>query len=131
MNRFIPTASLCAILSLSAVAGASAPTPASCNRLLQIKTEISLSASNLVNVNTTRVPSGGPYKTQSLVCRPDGCEVEHSEAVRTVYEPEHPDANGDGLVAYPNIDLAQENARMKNLIQEYDAATASCSSSLR
>ena len=38
-----------------------------------------------------------------------------------VYEPEHPDADENGYVAYPNVDMADEMVEMMTAIRTYDA----------
>ena len=99
-------------------------------------------SSNITNVNTTRTPNGGPYlkktvsfeesikreqsyftglpNNQSFGVRSTGI-VENEENIRLVYEPDHPDANEEGYVAYPNVDMADEMIDLITTMRAYDA----------
>ncbi len=75
-------------------------------------------ATNIANAETTRVPEGGAYRRQVAVAGagPDGAEaatVTDPTPGRLVYDPGHPDANADGFVEYPNVDV---NAEMVDLM---------------
>lgn len=66
-------------------------------------------AANIANAQTTRTPEGGPYRRQVAVV--DGGQaktIEDARPGRLVYDPGHPDANGDGFVALPNVDVQTE-----------------------
>lgn len=101
-------------------------------------------SSNIANINTTRTPEGGPYRRKDVVFEsmPEQKtfgEILHSEVDRNVqrvqvtdiavdkqaplmkYEPNHPDANADGYVAYPNINLMEEMANMIQATRAYEA----------
>jgi flagellar basal-body rod protein FlgC len=101
-------------------------------------------SSNIANINTTRTPEGGPYRRKDVVFEsiPDGKsfgEVLMSQPERNMqrvqvtdiaedrraplmkYEPNHPDANEDGYVAYPNINLMEEMANMISASRAYEA----------
>ena len=93
-----------------------------------------LIASNIANANTTRSPEGGPYKKRFAVLETHAVEgstvdtgvhveriVTDTMAPRMVYDPEHPDANTEGYVAYPNVDVLQEVADMKTATMAYQA----------
>jgi flagellar basal-body rod protein FlgC len=100
-------------------------------------------ASNLANAETTRTPSGGPYKKQVVVFgteRPGrgkfalaltnltdlharGVKVEQvvedkAPAVRR-YEPGHPDADEDGYVSFPDINPVEEMVNLMGAAQAY------------
>lgn len=100
-------------------------------------------STNIANVNTTRVENGdGPYikqqvefeeslrtqtsgftgdtTTNSAGVRITGVEADE-ENVKMVYEPEHPDADENGYVAYPNVDMADEMVEMMTAMRTYDA----------
>lgn len=99
-------------------------------------------SSNITNVNTTRTPDGGPYlkktvsfeesikreqsyftglqNNKSFGVRSTGI-VENEENIRLVYEPDHPDANEEGYVAYPNVDMADEMIDLITTMRAYDA----------
>jgi flagellar basal-body rod protein FlgC len=97
-------------------------------------------SSNLANINTTRTLDGGPYKRKTPVFAEmldqtvGGYEdiggvrvVEIAEdplAPRMTYQPEHPDANEDGYVAYPNVNLVREMTDMLVASRAYEANLA-------
>jgi flagellar basal-body rod protein FlgC len=108
-------------------------------------------STNIANVNTTRTENGeGPYipqqvtfeealrqrtnpvtgDTQNLSAgvRITGVEADE-EDIRLVYEPNHPDANEEGYVAYPNVDMADEMINMMTTIRTYDANVTAINSS--
>jgi flagellar basal-body rod protein FlgC len=72
-------------------------------------------ASNIANVETTHTPEGGPYKRQVAVADHDTTSgqlvtrvVQDAQPGRKVYDPGHPDADANGFVTYPNVDLNSE-----------------------
>ena len=104
-------------------------------------------SSNIANINTTRTPEGGPYRRKDVVLEaiPDAksfAEVLQSHPQRDInrvqvtdvlvdrkaplmkYEPDHPDANEDGYVAYPNVNLMEEMANMIQSTRAYEANVA-------
>jgi flagellar basal-body rod protein FlgC len=93
-----------------------------------------LIANNMANINTTRTPDGGPYKrVEALVAskRLNGNPYETGVGVqsihvdnsdpRLVFDPQHPDANQYGYVAYPNVDLITESTDLKEASLAYEA----------
>lgn len=101
-------------------------------------------SSNIANINTTRTPEGGPYRRKDVVfeAMPEQKtfgEILHTEVDRNVsrvqvtdvavdkkapllkYEPNHPDANAEGYVAYPNINLMEEMTNMIQATRAYEA----------
>lgn len=100
-------------------------------------------SSNIANVNTTKTPEGGPYRRKDVVLEalPEAksfneilsSEQEKFQRVQVTdvlvdrkapllkYEPDHPDANPDGYVAYPNINLMEEMANMIQATRAYEA----------
>jgi len=72
-------------------------------------------AANLANAEVTRTAEGGPYRRQVVSL---GRDSQTGEAVaqvaedqrpgRLVYDPGHPDANAEGFVQYPNVDVSTE-----------------------
>jgi flagellar basal-body rod protein FlgC len=107
------------------------------------RTRMDVISSNLANVNTTRTPEGGPYKKKSPVFTavPAGGfgdvlksqmannirEVKVTEIVednrepKMVFDPDHPDANSDGYVAMPNVNLMEEMVDMLSATRAYEA----------
>ena len=54
----------------------------------------------------------------------DGISEDQSPP-RLVYDPSHPDANGEGYVAYPNVNVVQEMVQLIAVTRAYEAnATA-------
>ena len=94
-------------------------------------------SSNLANINTTRTKAGGPYKRRVPVFSEmldntlggyhdiGGVRVleitEDQSAPRMTYQPDHPDANEDGYVAYPNVNLVREMTDMLVASRAYEA----------
>lgn len=94
-------------------------------------------SSNLANINTTRTLAGGPYKRRVPVFSEmldktiggyqdiGGVRVteitEDKTPPRLVYQPEHPDANADGYVAFPNVNLVREMTDMLVASRAYEA----------
>jgi flagellar basal body rod protein FlgC len=66
--------------------------------------------SNIANIHTTRTPEGRFYKKHIIHdCKNGFCKIELSSTPPLLkYEPNSPDANKNGYVAYPNISLAEE-----------------------
>ena len=100
---------------------------------------LDLIAGNLANVNTTRTADGGPYRRQVPVfaerlrqalgqqSRSSGRGVEVAAIVadnsppRLIYDPSHPDADDDGYVALPNINVVMEMVDMITATRAYEA----------
>ena len=94
-------------------------------------------SSNLANINTTRTLAGGPYKRRVPVFAEmldktiggyqdiGGVRVleiaEDQTPPRLVYQPEHPDANAEGYVAFPNVNLVREMTDMLVASRAYEA----------
>ena len=101
-------------------------------------------ASNLANIETTRTPEGGPYRRKDVVVSSMPLaenfavslnrELENSirQAVVVkiiedqsepilVFNPDHPDANEEGYVALPNINLMTEMVNMINATRSFEA----------
>lgn len=100
------------------------------------RVRLNTTASNIANAETTRSPDGGPYRrldpvvgtvsfTDALDDAVRGVEVleiqADSSAPRQIFDPDHPDANEQGMVALPNVNLVEE---MVNLITEQRAFEA-------
>lgn len=67
-------------------------------------------AKNIANANTTKTPEGGPYQREVATANGDGSAsvVKDTAPGRKVYDPGHPDADADGFVTYPNVDMNTE-----------------------
>lgn len=100
-------------------------------------------ATNIANVETTRTPEGGPYRRQQVVLvswqppalpgsvgggGPTGVQVAAIEAATDplprVYDPSHPDADAQGYVLMPNVELPTEMADMIVAARAYEANAA-------
>lgn len=109
------------------------------------RTRLNTISSNIANVNTTRTPEGGPYRKKDVVLEamPDvknfgdilSARSPQSEVQKVLvtdirsdmsapllkYEPNHPDANEEGYVAYPNVNLMEEMVNMIQATRAYEA----------
>ncbi len=90
-------------------------------------------ANNLANIDTARQPDGTlkPYQRQFVVFqpqRPDGGPgvsvasiQKDTSPPRRIFEPGPPDADADGFVSRPNVDLAIESVNMMDASRAYEA----------
>lgn len=108
------------------------------------RTRMNVTTSNLANVETTRTEEGGPYRRRTAVVaavplsetfeevfgdalhdKTHGAEVvtidAHDGPGRLVYDPEHPDANGDGYVEMPDVNVINEMVNMLTASRSYEA----------
>ena len=102
------------------------------------RARMNVHANNLANINTTRDKDGNlePYRRQFVRFREGAPEITGSErwgvsvaAVESDYEtdfilrydPGHPDANEQGYVAYPNVQVAVEMVDMMMSQRAYEA----------
>lgn len=111
-------------------------------------------SNNIANAQTTRTAAGGPYKRQDVIFTPQGQAnslpgfiqnrlagspvsgsaqtggVEVSQVITDetqgsrVYDPTNPDADKDGYVTYPNVDLVVEMTNMLSATRSYEANLA-------
>jgi flagellar basal-body rod protein FlgC len=81
---------------------------------------------NIANAHTTRTPEGGYFKRRLIGnCQHGYCEVYSDKAFPIMkYDPEHPDADKNGYVAYPNINVSQEMAALIKAQNAYDLIIA-------
>ncbi|BFU77697.1 flagellar basal body rod protein FlgC [Arcobacter sp. 15-2] len=116
------------------------------------RTRINIVSSNIANAQTTHTTDGGPYKKQNVVfeevlldsmrdekknpnqdsidplsLRGVGVKeiIDSKDKPILKYEPEHPDANQDGYVAYPNINPVIEMVDLMEAMRSYEANVAS------
>ncbi len=104
-----------------------------------------LIASNMANANTTRTAEGGPYRRKdpvfAAVPREDnfkkilngqtaGSDLTEVKVIAIrqdtrppilKYDPGHPDANPQGYVAMPNINVIEEMVNMISATRSYEA----------
>jgi flagellar basal-body rod protein FlgC len=103
---------------------------------------------NIANVNTTRTPGGGPYRRKDTIFaalpshksflqelihqeKDDGTRhvkvvgvAEDGRAPKMKYDPYHPDANEEGYVEMPNIDVVEEMTNMMVAKRSFEANIA-------
>lgn len=71
-------------------------------------------AVNIANAETTRTPTGEPFRRKLVVFMQDGLFVRVAAVIddpspfRVVYDPAHPDADADGYVRLPNVNPVLE-----------------------
>jgi flagellar basal-body rod protein FlgC len=115
------------------------------------RTRINIVSSNIANAQTTHTKDGGPYKKQNVVfeeillnktkntneqinnnnndlklAKPIvgvGIKdiIKSKEDAILRYEPNHPDANKNGYVAYPNINPVIEMTDLIEAMRSYEA----------
>jgi flagellar basal-body rod protein FlgC len=108
------------------------------------RTHINIISMNLANAKTTRTVEGGPYRRKSVsleaieVDSPFGRHMRtaldrelrgvrvqniavDSRPAKMVYEPGHPDADENGYVAYPDINVVEEMANLMTAQRGYEA----------
>ena len=116
----------------------------SASALTADRTRMNTIAMNLANVKTTRTPQGGPYQRRTVVQVATDVDDPFSVHMRSaldrelkgvrvmaisvdkrplkqVYEPGHPDANADGYVSYPDINVVEETAHMMTTQRNFEA----------
>lgn len=101
-------------------------------------------SSNLANAQTTRTEAGGPYRRQDVIfeAAPTGTPFEdflddtmltplakvkvvgiHQDLKepRKVYDPSHADADRNGFVSMPNVQIMSEMVNMISATRAYEA----------
>ncbi len=105
---------------------------------------MNLISSNLANAGTSRTPEGGPYRKKTLVLeaapvrKPFGSVLasemdrfnvgvrvagvqEDPTSGQRKYDPQHPDADENGYVTLPNVNVVEEMVNMMAAIRSYEA----------
>jgi len=115
------------------------------------RTRINIVSANIANAQTTHTADGGPYKKQNVIFEEillnklpknkQNDDLELSKVDKTKqnigvgiqrieqsklenilrFEPNHPDANKDGYVAYPNINPVIEMTDLIEAMRSYEA----------
>lgn len=81
-----------------------------CADIRKAALKIRVHANNIANRITTRTPEGGAFKRVELNCESLTCALVPKSDFKQVYEPGHPDANTEGYVKYPVVDVGAEYA---------------------
>lgn len=101
------------------------------------RTRMDVIANNIANAESTRTSDGGPYKRQTVSfstaykdavgnrSQPAGVNVssinEDPTDYKTVYDPGHPDADANGYVKMPNVNVVEEMVDMISATRAYEA----------
>lgn len=90
-------------------------------------------SSNVANVKTTRTEEGGAYRRKVATFSENYDEKlgmlgvktvaieEDQSPLRRLYEPDHPDADEEGYVEYPNVDLLVEMSDLIAASRAYES----------
>lgn len=101
-------------------------------------------SNNIANVNTTRTESGGPFRREMVIFqarKPGGrwpfqerkvpqqigtgvratAIMQDQAPFKLMYDPNHPDADSNGYVRLPNINLVHEMVDMITASRAYEA----------
>jgi flagellar basal-body rod protein FlgC len=95
-------------------------------------------ASNMANAHSTRTAEGGPYRRKDVVfsAEPEKSTVNGLEGVKVsdvvadatppkmIYDPGHPDADKNGFVAMPNVNVIEEMVNMMMASRAYEASVS-------
>ncbi|MGA3122794.1 MAG: flagellar basal body rod protein FlgC [Polyangiaceae bacterium] len=111
------------------------------------RSRMNVIASNLANAHTTKGPDGNPYQRQDPVFASQpvspgsfdpvlrSVQEVRLAGVRTdttpgqlVYDPGHPDANAQGYVTYPNVNVVTEMVNLMTASRAYEAGVTSIES---
>ena len=101
---------------------------------------VQLAASNIANSETTRTAEGGPYRRKEAVFQSilmgetrdgtplTGVVVAGVQASKdpfiTKYDPNHPDADAAGMVAFPNVNPVEEMVNLTEASRSFEANIA-------
>lgn len=106
--------------------------------------KMNIISSNLANAETTKTTEGGPYRKKIPVLAEKSIEsgkntnfkntleetIKGVEVVKVVedgnnfqmkYDPGHPDANADGFVKVPDINVMEEMVKLLSATRAYEA----------
>lgn len=110
---------------------------------------------NVANANTTRTQDGTPYRRKIVTFAQKGNQTEFSRVLNSamahgysgqgvkvtgihgdyenqmnmVYDPSHPDADENGYVTYPNVNIVSEMTDMIDASRAYEANATAFSAS--
>jgi len=104
------------------------------------RTRMEVVAENLTHAQTTRTPEGGPYKRKVVTLagedvyfrdRLDDAVKEvkvdaitaSSDGFKTIHDPAHPDADANGNVLMPNVEVMNEMVDIITVARAYEAVT--------
>lgn len=109
---------------------------------------------NVANANTTRTEDGTPYRRKVVTfaekgegvkfgsvfksvrnkvsgsgVKVDGVYEDTETEMNKVYDPSHPDADEDGYVTYPNVNIVTEMTNLIDASRAYEANTTAFTAS--
>ena len=115
----------------------------SASALTATRLRMDVIAENIANIDTTRTEHGGPYRRKFVVFQERtgdrdfatffnrACNAQGGVRVLGIgrdmsefkvdYNPEHPDADENGLVRLPNVEVVQEMTDMMSAYRAYEA----------
>jgi len=107
---------------------------------------LDVAAENIANVETTRTESGGAYRRKMVVLEANNNSfhdvlsrtmadkntqtdagvkataiIDDNTELKAVYDPDHPDADENGYVRMPNIDMVKEMTDSMSATRSYEA----------
>ena len=104
------------------------------------RAKLDVVTSNLANVSTTRTPEGGPYRKKTIAFAAENVKgnfdstmngavqsvkvdevKEDPNSIKRVYDPGHPDADAQGFVSMPNVNLSTEMVDLVYTSKVYEA----------
>jgi flagellar basal-body rod protein FlgC len=105
------------------------------------RVRINVTTSNLANAQTTRTEEGGPYQRRDPIFQSSPMQsgsfsaslndamqsvlvpeiVKDQDPPRLVFDPSHPDADDEGYVSMPNVNMVEEMVNMMQASRSYDA----------
>jgi flagellar basal-body rod protein FlgC len=116
------------------------------------RTHLNVISMNLANAKTTRTVEGGPYRRKEVIFKETEVQSPFSKAMNSaldqdvkgvrvesvqsdrrplkqVYEPGHPDADEEGYVSYPDINVVEEMTNMLSAMRAYEANVSTITTS--
>lgn len=113
---------------------------ASASALEAQRARLEVAVSNIANAESTRGPDGKPYRRRDVVLTPEPIQtfdatlgkaratgvkvrdvIEDRAPYKQRYEPSHPDADAQGYVLVPNVDVPEEMVDMLGAARAYQA----------
>lgn len=112
------------------------------------RVRMDIAAENMTNVDTTRTEAGGPYRRKDVVFESYGAGsfqealrsasqgngfvsrsagvrvsaiIEDDREMKRVYNPSHPEADAQGYINLPNVDVLKETIDGMSATRSYEA----------
>lgn len=112
------------------------------------RVRMDIAAENIANIDTTRTERGGAYRRKDVLFESFGAKsfrealrnasagkgfsgrnagvrvagiIEDDREMKQVYNPGHPDADENGFVTMPNVDLLKETVDSMSATRSYEA----------